>query len=304
MKPALFSQIQIGLFAAISAYTIWGLLPVYFTLTAHVPALEILAHRIIWAVPFGGLLITLRRQWPEVIQNLKIPKRVMILFLASLTLACNWAVYILAVQNNEVFQGSLGYYINPLFYVLVGMIFFHEKLSPTQMIATLLAVTGVSILIFHGNTIPYISLILATSFTIYGIIRKQVNIGAMPGLFIETLLLLPPALLYIIYLHQAQQFHFNLHGPTTSQLLMLAGPITVIPLFAFATSARILNLSTIGFLQFIGPSLQFACGLYYGERFTSAHAWCFGFIWLAVLFFSMDAIVSFKKNSSLKQQSF
>jgi len=271
-----------------AAYVMWGLFPIYFKITEEIPAMEILTHRILWSIPFGLLILLFRTQLKDVLIALKNRKTVLMLLIASIALAANWGVYIWAVQQDQIFQGSLGYYINPLMYVLVGVMFFGEKLTRNQGIAVLLAAFGVLILTFYGGEFPAIALFLGVSFTIYGVVRKQVAIGAMPGLFIETMLLLLPALGYIYYLQQNGQFLFPSADLNMKTLLILAGPITVLPLLAFAYAARRLTLTMLGFLQYIGPTLQFMCALYYGEKFTLAHAICFTCIWIAVALFSWD----------------
>ena len=278
-----------GLFAGIAAYTMWGLFPFYFKATHTVPPAEFVAYRILFAVPFGLLIILFRKQVGDVLRALKSPKTILLLLFAAVALAFNWGVYIFAIQQEQVFQASLGYYINPLMYVLVGVIFFSEKLSRLQGFAVILALIGVAILTVYGGVFPAIALILATSFTIYGVIRKYVEIGAMPGLFIETMLLLLPALFFLLYLRQTSPLQLELAAPSLQTLILFSGPLTVLPLLAFAFAARRLRLSTLGFLQFIGPTLQFFCGLYFGEIFTFAHAICFTFIWIGVAIFSYDA---------------
>lgn len=278
-----------GLWAGIAAYTMWGLFPIYFKATDSISALEILAHRILWSLPFCLLIIVFRKQLGELIAAFKQPKLVLLLFISSVFLAANWGVYIWAIQQDEIFQGSLGYYINPLMYVLVGVLFLGEKLSKAQGLAVFLAALGVVVLTLYGGVFPAISLFLAASFTVYGVIRKQVVVGSVPGLFIEVAVLFLPALFYVLWLSQNGQFDFLNADTNLKTLLVLAGPITVLPLAAFAFAARRLKLSTLGFLQYIGPTLQFICGLYYGEAFTTAHALCFGFIWLAIAIFSWDA---------------
>jgi len=278
-----------GLLTALVAYTFWGILPVYFKIVASVPATEVLAHRIIWAVPFGLPIVLLRRQWPEVAAALRTPRRLGLLGLAAALIAVNWLVYIWAVQNDRIFQGSLGYYINPLLYVLVGVLFFGERLRRLQTSAVLLAAAGVAVLAISGREFPLISLTLATSFTIYGTIRSRVAIGGMPGLFVETLLLLPAALAYLLWLETRGAAVFASGDFAMSGTLLLAGPITVVPLLCFALAARRLRFSTVGVMQFISPSLQFVVGLAYGEVLTGPHVVCFTLIWAAVTLFSFDA---------------
>ena len=253
------------------------------------PATEILIHRIIWAVPFGLLIILARGQWAEVVQAFRTARKLLPLVIAALVLAVNWLVYVWAVQNALIFQGSLGYYINPLLYVLVGVLFFGERLRRLQTAAVLLAAIGVAVLTFSGGEFPLIALTLATTFTIYGTIRSRVDIGGMPGLFVETVILLPAAIVYLIWLATRHAAIFTAGDIGSSGMLMLAGPLTVLPLLLFALAARRLRLSTIGVMQFIAPTLQFLVGLAYGEVLTPAHIVCFTLIWVAVFLFSGDA---------------
>jgi chloramphenicol-sensitive protein RarD len=254
-----------------------------------VPALEVLAHRIVWAVPFGAVIILARRQWPEVKRAVTHKHTLALLALAAVFIAINWLVYITAVQQGKIFQASLGYYINPLMYVVIGVIALREKLRTFQTTAVLLAAVGVAVLTVSGGEFPIISLTLAISFTIYGVIRSRVVVGGMPGLFIETVLLFPMSLAYLIWLMQAGESWFRLDDPALIGGLMLAGPLTVVPLLCFALAARRLRLSTIGIMQFIAPSLQFLVGLAYGEVLTVPHVICFTLIWIAVIVFSWDA---------------
>lgn len=278
-----------GLVAAFVAYTLWGVMPIYFKVVESVPALEVLAHRVLWAVPFGLPIVLARGQWSEVRGAVARGRTLGLLALAAMFIAVNWLVYIFAVQNAHIFQASLGYYINPLMYVLVGVAFFHERLRKVQIAAVLLAAMGVVELTVSGGRFPAISLTLATSFTIYGVIRSRVAIGGMPGLFIETSILFPAALAYMLWLGFHGGSSFVAGGPAMKGTLMLAGPFTVLPLLSFALAARRLKLSTIGIMQFIAPTLQFLVGVAYGETLTRAHIVCFTLIWIAVAAFSWDA---------------
>lgn len=292
-SPKLTSRQQLvssGLAAGLAAYFLWGFFPVYFKLTESVPALEILAHRIVWGAPFAAIIILLRKQWPAVFKILKHPKTLLMFVMSSILIGVNWGVYVWAVQIDEIFQASLGYYINPLLNVVIGIFFFKESLNKLQYIAAGLAAIGVLILTTYGGVFPYIALILALSFGFYGVVRKKVDAGAMPGLFVECAILFLPSLAYLYWLYAAGDLKFFYNNTTEMDALMLLlGPMTVIPLFFFAVAARRMPLSTLGFLQYIAPTLQFACALYYGEAFTAAHAWCFGFIWIAVIIFSIGA---------------
>jgi len=278
-----------GLIAALIAYTFWGFLPIYFKLVETVPASEVLAHRILWAVPFGLPIVLVRRQWPEVVQALRTRRTLGLLALSAVLIAVNWLAYIWAVQNELIFQASLGYYINPLMWVLVGVLFFGERLRRMQTGAVLLAGAGVAVLTISGREFPLIALTLATTFTIYGTIRSRVVIGGMPGLFIETLVLLPAAAAYLLWIASRDVAVFVSGDWSMAGMLMLAGPVTVLPLLCFALAARRLRLSTIGFMQFLAPTLQFLIGLAYGEVLTGPHIVCFTLIWTAVTVFSWDA---------------
>lgn len=279
-----------GIWSGLIAYTIWGFLPIYFLILQSVSSIEVLAHRIIWAVPFGALIIHFRRQWPEVRRALT--HRVVLLWLivAAAFIAINWFIYILAIQSGQIFQASLGYYINPLIYVLVGVVFFGERLRRFQLAAVAFATTGVLVLTFSGGQFPAISLAIAISFTIYGIIRKRVVIGGMPGLFVETLVLIPFALAWLVWAMWSQQAAFGAGNYGLDGVLLLAGPITVIPLLFFALAARRVPLSTLGFMQFIGPTLQFGIGVAYGELLSTPHLICFAFVWAGVVMFSVDVL--------------
>ena len=286
-----------GVISGALAFAMWGAFPIYFKIATGVSALEMLSHRIVWAVPFGLLIVLARRQWQEVRRVLRERRTFGLLLLSAAVIALNWLVYIYAIQNNQIFQASLGYYI----LVLAGFLFLGERLRRGQTLAVGLAATGVAVLAVQGGQFPVISLVLALSFTVYGLVRKQVVVGAMPGLFIETIVLLPPALIYLLYLGHADALAFGADQPRLSVLLLLAGPLTVLPLLFFAIGARRLQLATIGFLQFIGPTGQFLLGVYYGEPLTMANVVCFGFIWLAVAVFVIDAFVNARRVAARAQ---
>ena len=289
-------SLNIGLLAGITAFTIWGFFPFYFKVTEAASAGEILAHRILWSVPFGLCLIALKRQWRELWDGLGNRRLLGWLFLSSTAIAINWGVYIWAVQIDQIYQASLGYYMNPLVLVVVGFIFFGERLSRVKNFAVALAAIGVVALAIYGGTFPWISLILAFSWASYAIIRKRANIGAMPGLLIETLILIGPALLYLWHLDRGGELVFLSGDGSLDALLIMAGPLTVLPLVLFTIAAKRLQLATIGILQFIAPTLHFCCAVYFGETFTAAHAICFACIWSAVALFSWDGIRQHKRT--------
>ncbi len=286
-----------GLVTALIAYSLWGVFPIYFKLVQSVQPTEVLVHRIVWAVPFGALIIHLRKQWPDVRQTFASSQTLLWLALAALAISANWFIYIWAVQQEEILQASLGYYINPLMYVIVGVLFLKERLRRPQVLSVLLAAIGVTYLTIRVGQFPFAAVSLALLFTLYGVIRKQVAIGAMPGLFIETLMMLPFAMAWLGWLMLSQQAAFAGSTISMSLLLTLAGPLTVVPLLMFATAARRLSLTVVGLMQFIVPTLQFIVALYYGEILTTAHLVCFGCIWVAVAIFSIDAYYQQKRRS-------
>ena len=292
------AEVRSGVILGLLAYTMWGIFPVYFKLIELVAPTEVLVHRVVWAVPFGALIIMGRRQWPEVRAAFVERSMLAWLALAALSISVNWLIYIWAVQNERIFEASLGYYINPLIYVAVGVVLLGERLRRPQVIAVILAFIGVAYLTISGGIFPWVALSLAALFTAYGVIRKQVAIGAMPGLFVEITLLFPFAIAWLVFLIVGGQASFGAGDTGLSMLLVLGGPVTVMPLLLFAISAKRLSLTTIGFMQFLAPTLQFFTGLYYGEKLTTAHLVCFGLIWAAVLFFSYDALTAGRKKPS------
>ncbi len=289
-----------GLVAGLIAYSLWGVFPIYFKLVAAVSPAEVLMHRIVWAVPFGALILFLRKQWPEVRRALTHRSTVLWLSLSALLITVNWFIYIWAVINERIFETSLGYYINPLMYVLVGVLFFQERLRALQMFAVVSATIGVSVLAISGGEFPWVALSLGVLFTGYGVIRKRVAVGAMPGLFVETTLLFPFAFVPLVWLVWSGASAISSGETSLNLLLVLAGPVTVMPLLLFAIAARKLTLTTVGFLQYLAPTLQFLTGVYYGEVLTTAHLICFGLIWTAVAMFSVDALRATKKPSHEK----
>ena len=280
------SGVLIGLFA----YTMWGVFPIYFKMIESVPPFEVLGHRILWAVPFGALIIAARRQWREVGAALVDRTMLAWLTLAAICISANWLIYIWAIQNERIFETSLGYYINPLMFVAVGALMLGERLRRQQGVAVALAASGVLYLTISGGAFPWVALSLGALFTAYGVIRRQIAVGAMPGLFIETVLLLPFAAGWIGWLVVQGEAAISAGSAGLAALLVAGGPITVVPLLCFALAAKRVSLTTIGFLQFLAPTLQFLVGVYYGESLTPARIVCFVCIWAAVLIFSFDAL--------------
>jgi chloramphenicol-sensitive protein RarD len=279
-----------GLVAALVAYLCYGLLPIYIKMIDSIPSIEVLAHRIVWSVPFGLLIILGRRQIPEIKRALKDFRVMSFLIFTAFLIGMNWYIYIYSVQSDQVLQASLGYYINPLFYVIVGVAFLGEKLRLLQGIAILFAGIGVLILTFSTGVFPWISITLAASFTVYGVIRKKIAVGAMPGLFIETIIICPCAFYYFFFITNSGFTFFTNNDLSMIILLLFAGPITVIPLLCIAIALKKLRLTTVGMMQFLSPSMQFIVAVIYGEKLTQANMLCFGFIWLAIAVFIYDAV--------------
>lgn len=280
-----------GMLYAIAAYAMWGLFPLYWKALHHVPALEILSHRMTWSLLFVLLLLVLRRRWAWLKTAVHTP-RTMLLFTASaVLLSVNWFVYIWGVNAGFIVETSLGYFINPLVSVLMGVFFLGETLRKGQWGAIILAAMGVIYLTVHYGTLPWIALTLATSFALYGLIRKTAPLGSLEGLSLETALMFFPALGYLIYLQSQGTAAFGHVDGQTTALLGLAGVATAVPLLFFAAGARRIKLATIGILQYIAPTLQFLIGvLVYHEAFTADRLVGFSLIWLALLIYSGENI--------------
>lgn len=279
-----------GSIYATAAFVFWGLTPIYYKLLPHVPPAEILAHRVVWSVVFGALFVALSRSWPAVRASLREWRILRALALTAALVSTNWLVYIWAIANDQVMSTSLGYYINPLVNVLLGMLFLGEKLNRARALAVALAVVGTASLAIDVGSLPWVSLTLAFSFGFYGLIRKRLGLPGIAALFVETLLVAPLALVALAWFHRdgAGAFGADLY---TSLLLVLAGPVTLLPLLWFAEAARRLPLVTIGFFQYLGPTLTFLLAtLVYGEVFSLAWAITFILIWSALAVFSVDSL--------------
>ncbi|MFC1475631.1 EamA family transporter RarD [Candidatus Zixiibacteriota bacterium] len=281
---------RVGVAYGIAAYGFWGLAPIYFKAVALVPALEVLAHRIVWSVVLLVAFVVITRRGPGVRDALRSGQTRLLLAATTLLVATNWFVFIWSVAHNLLLQASLGYFINPLVNILLGVIFLRERLSKWGMVSVVLAALGVSFQIAQGAGIPYIALILAFSFGFYGLLRKIVRVDAVIGLTVETSLLFPLAAAYIIALGFSGGGHFTTISRPFDGLLLLAGVVTTLPLVWFAKAARRLRLATIGFIQYLAPSLHFLLAVFaYGEPFSWHAAVTFGCIWTALIIYSIDA---------------
>ncbi|MBN8210671.1 EamA family transporter RarD [Bacillus sp. NTK071] len=300
MKAGIDQDQTIGIISGAGAYFLWGILPLYWKLVADVPSEEVLAHRIIWSFVFMiAILLVLGKLssfQKELISILSQPKKLTAIAFASLFITINWYAFIWAVNHDHVIQTSLGYYINPLISVLLGILFLKERLSFWQMISFALATIGVLNLVFRFGEIPWVSLVLALSFSIYGLLKKTARLGALTGLTIETLFITPFALIYLISVRDSVGDALYVENTTILALLLGAGIVTAVPLLLFATGANRISLSMIGFLQYIAPTLMLIQGVFlYDETFTSAHFISFVLIWAALLIFTLSRTKIFQR---------
>ena len=280
-----------GVVFSASAFLIWGISPIYWKALGAVPALEIILHRIVWSFFFLVPLVLIMRRWQEFKEALKNYRTLLILLFTALIVGGNWLLYIWAVNTDRLIQASLGYYINPLVNVVLGMVFLKERLRPPQIMAVILATAGVLYLTVYYGEFPWIALILAVSFGFYGLIRKIVPVGSLVGLTVETLLLSIPALAYLFYLDSHGAGTFWRVSLTMDLLLMGCAIATATPLLFFTLGARRLNLSTVGLLQYIAPSCMFVLAVFlFREPFSKAQVVTFIFIWAALAIYSTDSV--------------
>lgn len=284
-----------GFFYGLSAYLMWGLFPIYWKQLDNMPAQEILAHRMTWSLIFLVGVLTIQRNWAWIVPAMRDRRTVFTYFLAAALLSVNWGVYIWAVNSGYIVETSLGYFINPLVNVLLGNLFFGERLRRWQFAAILLAAIGVAYLTYVYGRLPYIALILAVSFGIYGLLKKIGRLNAVESLSFETALLFPFASVYLIYL---QVTGVAALGNTTnwqSVLLLLTGVATAVPLLAFAAGARRIPLTTMGILQYTAPTIQFLIGVFlYNEAFSQSQLIGFVFIWGALAVYSAESLLHFR----------
>jgi chloramphenicol-sensitive protein RarD len=292
------SQQRSGVIFAILAYTMWGFAPVYFKQLESLPSSDILMHRILWSAAVLVIFVFLFKQIKKFNLALGDRRVLLTLFASGLLLAGNWLLFIWAINNDRLLEASLGYYINPLLNVFLGRLFLGERLTRLQQYAVLIAIVGVGILLIAHAKLPWIALLLAGSFGIYGLIRKQVKVDSLPGLTIETLMMLPFALIYWLYFATSASSDMLNNSANLNLLLISAGLVTTLPLLSFTAAARRIAYSTLGFFQYIGPSLMFILATYiYAEPMDNARWWCFAFVWVALALFSFDAWRGYKKRS-------
>lgn len=287
-----------GLIYAFSAYTLWGLFPLYWAYLKHINSVEVLLHRMAWAAIFVSFLVSATCGWQWLKPALRSKKILATTFVAAITISLNWGIYIYAVANNQIVDASLGYYINPLVSVLCGVIFFKESLRPMQWFAVFIAACGVAYMVLALGQLPWISLVLALSFSVYGVIKKSAPLGAFEGMALETGLLFLPATACLIYWSYTGQGVFGQQALALDALLVLSGVLTLIPLLFFAAATSKLPLSLIGVIQYLAPTLQLMVGvLILGEPFSNIEQVGFGIIWVALIIFAFDSLLLARKTN-------
>ncbi|HBE80294.1 MAG TPA: EamA family transporter RarD [Firmicutes bacterium] len=281
----------VGVWYAVGAFLAWGILPIYWKMLKQVTPLEILAHRFIWSLVFVVLILTISRRWSELKSLVLQPKKLLLAALCSVLVCANWGVYIWAVNSNHILDASLGYYINPLLSVCLGMLILRERLNFWQLVALLIAVTGVLFFTIVYGKIPWIALSLALTFGLYGLFKKMANIGAMTGLAIETTIMTPVALGYLFWLQRRGLAAFGNSPLWVTLLLVGAGVVTAVPMVWFARATQLVPLSVVGFTQYLTPTMTLILGVFlYQEPFTSVQFVGFSAIWLALALFSCSQL--------------
>ncbi|BBB27185.1 EamA family transporter RarD [Amphritea japonica] len=290
-----------GIIFALVAYGMWGLVPIYFKSVASVSPFEVVAHRIIWSVLFLALFVAASGKWQEFIHYLRQKKLLVGLIASATVISLNWLVFIWAVGQDRILEASLGYFINPLISLLLGMVFLGERLRKTQWIAISMAAAGVVYQLVLLGSLPWVALVLACSFGIYGLLRKRIDIDPFSGLLIETLLLSPFALAYLFWLKQHDQLAFLSASTETSWLLIAAGIVTSLPLIFFAAGARRLTLTLNGLLQYIAPSIAFFLAVaVYHEPLDSDRLVTFCLIWAGLIMFTAEGVWQGRRTALVK----
>jgi chloramphenicol-sensitive protein RarD len=287
-----------GVLSGLGAYALWGLFPLYFPLLEPATGLEIVAHRVLWSLVFVGLLLFVLRRWSHVRAAVTDRRTLLVLAGAALLIAGNWLVFVYGVNSGHVVETSLGYFINPLVSVLLGVVGFSERLRPLQWTAVGIAAVAVVVLTVDYGRPPWIALTLALTFGLYGLMKKLVKVEAAPGLFVETALVAVPAIVVLAVLHGSGSGTFGQVTPAHSLLLASSGAATAIPLLLFAAAARRIPLSTVGLLQYLTPLMQLSIGVFvYDEPMPPARLAGFAIVWLALAVFTADMLRHARANS-------
>lgn len=289
-----------GFFFALSAFLIWGCLALYWKATSHVDAVEVTAHRVIWSLPVAGLILWFMGRTSDIIPTLKSPQKLVILFFTSLLISFNWAIFIWAISADRTLEAAMAYYINPLVSVAMGGIFLRERFNRLQLVAILLALVAVIVLTIMQGVLPWISLSLALTFALYGLIRKTVDVGPAQGFFVEIVLIYPIAIAYVIWLLAHGELAFGHTGNFDILLLICAGPATAVPLILYASGAKRLRLSTIGMMQYIAPTMIFLIGIFiFKEELKQPQIIAFILIWLALVIYSWSLFSTNRKQKKI-----
>jgi len=290
-KPAIGNEdTPAGLGLALTVYLLWGALPLYLKAVSHIPALEVVAHRVLWSLPIAALVLVVTRRFSDVWHLLRKPRMIGMALITAALITANWLTYVYAIGSGHAVEAALGYYINPLISVVIAAVVLKEQLRPAQFAAVGLAVIAVGILAWDAGGLPWISLTLATTWGFYALFRKTLPLGPNQGFFLEVLILSVPALAYVIYVESAGVGHFIADaGPYDAWLLAFAGVATAVPLIIYANAAKLLRLSTIGIMQYIAPSFVFLIAVFvFKEPFGSTKLIAFCFIWASLVVYSVS----------------
>jgi chloramphenicol-sensitive protein RarD len=279
-----------GALYALSCYIIWGFLPIYWKFLSAIPGLETTSHRVIWSAVVAALILTWQRNWRWLGQVVRQPRIILTFAATAILILANWLIYIYAINNDQIVESSLGYFINPLVNVLLGIIFLRERPRLWQWIAIAVAAVGVAYLTIDYGRLPWVALGLAGSFAFYALLKKTATLPALEGLFLETTFLAIPLTIYLFVLDQSGQGTFGMGNWQTSLLLILGGPLTALPLLLFSAGAKRVSMTLLGILQYIAPTMQFVIGIaLYHEPFSQSQLVGFAFIWVALLLFTLES---------------
>lgn len=288
-----------GFAFALAAYSLWGFMPLYMKLLAHLPAVEVVAHRILWSIPIAGIALISVGRTRDVRAALRSPKTLLQAALTAAIISVNWGIYVWAIAVDRTVETALGYYINPLVSIAMGAVLLGEKLGRTQIAAVGLAVVAVLVLTLEAGGLPWVSLALAFTFAIYGFLRKTLPIGPSQGFFLEVLILSIPALVYVAWLEATGQGHFAFSEPGNMALLVGCGPVTAVPLLLYGFGAKLLRYTTIGIMQYIAPTLIFLIAVFvFGEPFGGVRAVAFVLIWAALIIYTWPMLRNRRARSA------
>lgn len=289
-----------GLIFASAAYVMWGFLPLFMKALAHIPAPEVVAHRIIWSLPLAGLVLLVTGRFADIKAALVSPRTLAMAVLTATLITLNWSIYVWAISADRALEAALGYYINPLISVFLGSVLLKEKLQKSQIAAIALASVAVGVLAVDAGGLPWVSISLALTWAFYAFFRKTLPVGPNQGFFLEVLLLSLPALGYILYLESSGQGHFLTDGGANVSWLLFTGVVTAVPLIVYANGAKLLRLSTIGILQYIAPTMIFLTAVFvFHEPFGTAKMIAFPLIWLALIVYSSSMIANLRARRAL-----